>query len=123
MNKKENEVMEEKKDKKSLDEVKFKEMVDELVESGDVSEKGKEVLIEWFGMRWKKNSKRGRKEEVLEILEESKEGVSLKEIGEQLGISSENVSSIIMYLRRDGVEIVSVDKKKALKKYLVNLFK
>lgn len=119
----EKEVVEEKKDKKYLEEIKFKEMVEELVESGDVSDKGKNVLIEWFGMRWKKSDKRGRKDEVLEILEESKEGISLKEIGEKLKISSENASSVVMYLRKDGIEIVSVDKKKILKKYLGNLFK
>jgi len=48
----------------------------------------------------------GRKEEVLSKL---KEGIwSVKELGNEFGISSRNVSSIICYLRDDGYVIKKV---------------
>ena len=50
----------------------------------------------------------GRKEEVLNML---KEGVySIKELGVEIGISSRNVSSIVSYLRDDGIEFREINK-------------
>lgn len=46
----------------------------------------------------------GRKKEVRDILE-SGERYSIREIGEKLGISDKNVSSILSYLRKDGLKI------------------
>lgn len=110
------------KENVEMKEVKFDEMVNILVKNG-LNEEGIEYLKNWFGVRWSKKKEGGRKEEVYKILEESAEGVSVKEIGEKLNISGGNVSSILLYLRRDGVEIVSIDGKKILKKYLGNLVK
>lgn len=54
----------------------------------------------------------GRKEEVLDIL---KSGLfSVKEIGGMLGVSNRNVSSVICYLRDDGLEIRSLGDKLVL---------
>lgn len=47
----------------------------------------------------------GRKSEVRKLLEENKEGISIIEIGEKLGISNKNVSSILSYLRKDGLKL------------------
>ena len=47
----------------------------------------------------------GRKSEVRKLLEENKEGISILEISERLNISSKNVSSILSYLRKDGMRL------------------
>lgn len=47
----------------------------------------------------------GRKSEVRKLLEENKEGISIIEIGERLGMSNKNVSSILSYLRKDGLRL------------------
>lgn len=47
----------------------------------------------------------GRKSEVRKLLEENKEGISIMEIGEKLGMSNKNVSSILSYLRKDGLRL------------------
>ena len=47
----------------------------------------------------------GRKSEVRKLLEENKEGISIMEIGERLNISNKNVSSILSYLRKDGLKL------------------
>ena len=46
----------------------------------------------------------GRKKEVRDILEEGGR-YSIREIGERLGISDKNVSSILSYLRKSGLKI------------------
>ena len=46
----------------------------------------------------------GRKKEVRDILEEGGR-YSIREIGERLGISDKNVSSILTYLRKSGLKI------------------
>ena len=47
----------------------------------------------------------GRKGEVRKLLEENRDGISIIEIGEKLGISNKNVSSILSYLRKDGLRL------------------
>ena len=47
----------------------------------------------------------GRKSEVRKLLEENREGISIMEIGEKLGMSNKNVSSILSYLRKDGLRL------------------
>ncbi len=56
-----------------------------------------------------KKIKKGRKEEVLEILKEGKL-VSIKDIGDRIGISSRNVSSQLSYLRDDGYMIAKIGR-------------
>ena len=46
----------------------------------------------------------GRKKEVRDILEDGGR-YSIREIGERLGISDKNVSSILTYLRKSGLKI------------------
>ena len=46
----------------------------------------------------------GRKEELRKILEDGGR-YSIRELGEKMGISDKNVSSILSYLRRDGLKI------------------
>jgi len=48
----------------------------------------------------KVSNKKGRKEEVLELIRE-KGKISIKELGEVIGISERNVSSQLSYLRND----------------------
>ena len=46
----------------------------------------------------------GRKEELIDLL--NREGrLNIKEIGGKMGISAKNVSSLLMYLKKDGVRI------------------
>ena len=48
----------------------------------------------------------GRKKEVREILErEGNKGVLIDEIGRELGISNKNVSSLLCYLKKDGLKL------------------
>lgn len=50
----------------------------------------------------------GRKKEVRELLENSgSEGISIFEIGEKLGMSNKNVSSVLSYLRKDGLKLMT----------------
>ena len=48
-----------------------------------------------------KGSVGGRKAEVLKVLKSADTGISIKNIGEQIGISNKNVSSLLSYLRSD----------------------
>ena len=59
-----------------------------------------------------------RKGEVLEILKREKGGIGAFEIGEELGLKKENVNSIIMELRRKGVEIYSINRKYILSEFV-----
>ena len=50
----------------------------------------------------------GRKGEVRKLLEDSgEEGISILEISERLNISNKNVSSILSYLRKDGIKLMT----------------
>ena len=71
------------------------------------SEMSKEELeVELKGVGSNRKGGSGRKEELLEIL---KGGLySVKELGEMIGISNRNVSSIICYLRDDGFGIKKI---------------
>ena len=71
-------------------------------------ELSKEELIELLKSSVK--VKGGRKGEVLNILRENGNGISIKGIGNKLGISDKNVSSLLCYLRTDGFRIFSDDK-------------
>ena len=55
-----------------------------------------------FKLEWGEEG--GRKEELIDLL--NKEGrLNIKEIGGKMGISAKNVSSLLMYLKKDGVRI------------------
>lgn len=60
----------------------------------------------------------GRKKEVRELLENSgEEGISIFEIGEKLGMSNKNVSSILSYLKKDGLKLMTrSDGKKVIER-------
>lgn len=83
---------------KELMEMKKEELVKLVCEMEDVLL----MLEEKFG-KGKKFTK-GRKEEVLEVLE-LKGKVTVGEISKIVGISARNVSSQLSYLRRDGINI------------------
>lgn len=56
------------------------------------------------GLKLERGEEGGRKEELIDLL--NKEGrLNIKEIGEKMGISAKNVSSLLMYLKKDGVRI------------------
>lgn len=56
------------------------------------------------GLKLERGEEGGRKEELTVLL--SNEGrLSIKEISGKMGISAKNVSSLLMYLKKDGVRI------------------
>lgn len=56
------------------------------------------------GLKLERGEEGGRKEELIDLL--SNEGrLNIKEIGGKMGISAKNVSSLLMYLKKDGVRI------------------
>lgn len=56
------------------------------------------------GLKLEKKEEGGRKEELIVLL--SNEGrLNIKEISEKMGISAKNVSSLLMYLKKDGVRV------------------
>lgn len=59
-----------------------------------------------------------RCQEVLDILEEERGGITTKDIGERIGISKANVSSIIMELRKRGETILNINNLMILSKYV-----
>lgn len=82
-----------------------------------LSEMSKEELVNLMegkglggNVRGKKGG--GRKEEVLNMLKE--ELLSIEEIGVKLGISRRNVSSVICYLRDDGISFKEMGNKLVL---------
>ena len=96
-----NEVMEE----KVMERSEVIEMVKGFVENMN-SEERKEFLKELSKeVRVSFGDEGGRKSEVRKLLEENKEGISIMEIGERLGMSNKNVSSILSYLRKDGLKL------------------
>lgn len=58
-----------------------------------------------------KKIKKGRKEELMDILLVDKKKLwSVKELSQVMGISSRNVSTLLSYLRKDGVEFIKIGK-------------
>ena len=55
----------------------------------------------------------GRKAQVLECLEI---GMTTKEIAEKIGIKATNVASVLMALKKDGIQIIRIDGKMVLAK-------
>ena len=56
------------------------------------------------GLKLERGEEGGRKEELIDLL--NMEGrLNIKEIGGKMGISAKNVSSLLMYLKKDGVRI------------------
>lgn len=56
------------------------------------------------GLKLERGEEGGRKEELIDLL--NKEGrLNIREIREKMGISAKNVSSLLMYLKKDGVRI------------------
>ena len=56
------------------------------------------------GLKLERGEEGGRKEELVELLS-SVGRLSIKEISGKMGISAKNVSSLLMYLKKDGVRI------------------
>ena len=68
------------------------------------NEEIKELRFYVKGLKLERGEEGGRKEELIVLL--SNEGrLNIKEIGEKMGISAKNVSSLLMYLKKDGVRI------------------
>lgn len=64
----------------------------------------KELRFYVKGLKLERGEEGGRKEELIDLL--NKEGrLNIKEIGGKMGISAKNVSSLLMYLKKDGVRI------------------
>ena len=60
------------------------------------------------------NNGKGRKAEVLRLLKAADEGIEIKELAEQIGISRKNVSSQLSYLRGDGFIIGDMGEGKRI---------
>jgi pyridoxal biosynthesis lyase PdxS len=56
------------------------------------------------GLKLERGEEGGRKEELVELLS-SVGRLNIKEISGKMGISAKNVSSLLMYLKKDGVRI------------------
>ena len=88
----------------------------ELFEKMDVA-KGKKEVVElvkqYFSELGVNKEGDGRKAQVLECLEI---GMTTKEIAEKIGIKATNVASVLMALKKDGVQIVRIDGKMVLAK-------
>ena len=93
----------------SGDRRKYKNLIkrSEMKNFNEMSEKELEMVMSGIGVS--NNSKGGgRKEEVLGLL---KLGVwSVKELSVKVGVSSRNISSVICYLRDDGIEIRKMNR-------------
>ena len=79
---------------------KVREFVEVNGDNKDMMKEFKEGLKEIL----KVDKGEGRKGELREILN-SGERMSIKEIGEKMGISDKNVSSLLSYLRKEGMKI------------------
>lgn len=103
MNNNNNEVMEE----KVMERVEIIEMVKNFVENME-NEERKEFLKELSKEIRVSFGDEGRKGEVRKLLEESgEEGISIVEMGERLGVSNKNISSILSYLKKDGLKLMT----------------
>ncbi len=68
------------------------------------NEEIKELRAFVKGLKLERGEEGGRKEELIDLL--NKEGrLNIKEIGGKMGISAKNVSSLLMYLKKDGVRV------------------
>lgn len=68
------------------------------------NEKIKELRVFVKGLKLERGEEGGRKEELIELL--NIEGrLSIKDISSRMGISAKNVSSLLMYLKKDGARI------------------
>lgn len=68
------------------------------------NEEIKELRAFVKGLKLERGEEGGRKEELIELL--NIEGrLSIKDISSRMGISAKNVSSLLMYLKKDGVRI------------------
>lgn len=79
------------------------EVVKSFVENCGDNDEIKALKSELLGIL-KLTKGEGRKEELKKILEEG-ERLSILELGEKMKVSSKNVSSLLCYLRKDGVKI------------------
>ena len=79
--------------------------------------KGKKEVVElvkqYFSELGVNKEGDGRKAQVLECLEI---GMTTKEIAEKIGIKATNVASVLMALKKDGIEIVRIYGKMVLAK-------
>lgn len=85
----------------------MKEIFEKVKEFVEVNGENKEMMKEFKeGLKeiLKVEKGEGRKGELREILK-SGERMSIKEIGERMGISDKNVSSLLSYLRKEGMKI------------------
>ena len=79
-------------------------MVREFVESNGDNKEMMREFKEGLKELLRVEKGEGRKGELREILK-SGERMSIKEIGEKMGISDKNVSSLLSYLRKEGMKI------------------
>lgn len=103
MNNNNNEIMGE----KVMERSEVIEMVKNFVENMENDER-KEFLRELSKEIRVSFGDEGRKGEVRKLLEESgEEGISIVEMGERLGVSNKNISSILSYLKKDGLKLMT----------------
>ena len=66
-----------------------------------------------------RNGREGvRKNQVLEILKESREGISTADIANKLNLSKPNIASVLMELRKNGVKILNINGLMVLADYV-----
>ena len=97
---------EKRKGEDKMEKMELVEMIKGYVDGMGKVEKEEFVKDLFYELGIKERKESNRKKEVLEVLKESgKDGVSIMEIGNRLNMSSKNVSSILSYLRKEGVKI------------------
>ena len=88
----------------------------ELFEQMEFAKNKKEVVElvkQYFSELGVNKEGDGRKAQVMECLEI---GMTTKEIAEKIGIKATNVASVLMALKKDGIQIVRIDGKMVLAK-------
>lgn len=84
----------------------------------DNNDNVKELLsILMLKVKSSKNEK-SRMEELVEILENERFGITQKDILEKMLISKGNFGSILMYIRKKGYEVIKIGDKYIMKKYV-----
>lgn len=82
------------------------EQLKAFVADMDKIEKEEFVKSLFYELGIKERKESNRKLEVLGVLKEAGEaGISIMELGSRLNMSSKNISSILSYLRKDGIRI------------------
>lgn len=75
-------------------------------------------FLDNLGEKRGKDLESGRCGQLLNILRENKKGISKQEILNQMDINKGNLASLIVYLRKGGIEVLRIGDKLILAEYV-----